>query len=90
MLKIIIWLDDMLDNLDDFIQIYEYKFRGARIIYKVFYGIGNFIRGIMFNLDSYLWKKYGDDFREDYGDDMYEKSVENLSAKRIIRDIYEN
>jgi hypothetical protein len=35
MIKIIIWLDDMIDNLDDFIQSYEYKFRGSRIIYKV-------------------------------------------------------
>jgi hypothetical protein len=28
MIEIIIWLDDLLDNLDDFIQIYEYKFKG--------------------------------------------------------------
>jgi hypothetical protein len=59
--------------------------RGSRIIYKVLYGIGDFIRGIMFKLDWYICEKNGIK-----GEDMYEKSVENLSAKRIICDIYEN
>jgi hypothetical protein len=89
-LKVIIKLYDVLDDLDNFIQSYEYKFKGARIVPKVFYEIGNLIRGIMFNLDSFLYGKYGDDFWEDYGYDMYEKSVENLSAQRIIHNAPEN
>jgi hypothetical protein len=75
----------LYDGLDDYLQSILFKLKRDSLIYKVLNCIDDYIRNSMYDIDCLVSENYGIK-----GENMYEKSGENLSAQRIIHDLYEN